>query len=128
LPLARTFLEGAAARMKRKTSGFTPAAAHQLVRYDWPGNVRELENAMERAVALAERNRIDVDDLPEEVGLAPPSASTSGQVRPLDDVERDYILAVLRANQGDKAAAAEQLQIGIATLYRRLKRYERART
>ena len=53
LPLARTFLLDAGGRLGRKVSGFTPAAAQQLVRYDWPGNVRELENAVERAVILA---------------------------------------------------------------------------
>lgn len=42
-------------------------------------------------------------------------------VRPLEDVERDHILAVVRANQGNRAAATKQLEIGIATLYRKLK-------
>jgi len=126
LVLARAFLKGTAERMQRKVTGFTPAAANQLVRYGWPGNVRELENAMERAVALAKGSRIDVDDLPEEVGLAIPSAYAPRAVRPLEDVERDYILAVVRANQGNKAEAAEQLKIGIATLYRKLKQYESA--
>lgn len=124
LALARTFLERAAQRMRRRVTSFTPAAANQLVRYAWPGNVRELENAMERAVALAKGSRIDVDDLPEEVGHALPSAYAPGEVRRLEDVERDYILAVVRMNQGNKAAAAEQLGIGIATLYRKLKQYE----
>jgi two-component system response regulator HydG len=124
LVLARAFLKGTAERMQRKVTGFKPAAANQLVRYGWPGNVRELENAIERAVALAKGSRIDVDDLPEEVGLAIPSAYARGAVRPLEDVERDYILAVVRATQGNKAAAAEQLKIGIATLYRKLKQYE----
>jgi DNA-binding NtrC family response regulator len=128
LALARAFLKAAAERMRRKVTGFTPAAANQLVRYGWPGNVRELENAMARAVALAKGSRIDVDDLPEEVGLAMPSAHAPGDVRPLADVERDYILAVVRANQGNKAVAAEQLKIGIATLYRKLKQYEAAGT
>ena len=59
LPLARTFLLDAVKRLGRKVTGFTPAAAQQLVRYDWPGNVRELENAIERAVVLARGNRID---------------------------------------------------------------------
>jgi transcriptional regulator with PAS, ATPase and Fis domain len=126
LVLARTFLKDVAERMKRRVTGFTPAAANQLVRYGWPGNVRELENAMERAVVLAKGSRIDVDDLPEEVGLAIPSAYAPGDVRPLEDVERDYILAVVRANQGNKAAAADQLKIGVATLYRKLKQYESA--
>jgi DNA-binding NtrC family response regulator len=110
--------------MHRNITGITPAAANQLLRYGWPGNVRELENAMERAVALAKGSRIDVDDLPEEVGFAIPSAQAPGDVRPLEDVEREYILAALRANEGNKALAAEQLQIGVATLYRKLKRYE----
>ncbi|HEY6079713.1 MAG TPA: sigma 54-interacting transcriptional regulator, partial [Polyangiaceae bacterium] len=124
LSLARTFLKEAAERTRRKVTSITPSAANQLVRYGWPGNVRELENAIERAVVLAKGSRIDVEDLPEEVGLAIPSAYAPGDVRPLEDVERDYILSVVSANQGNKAAAAEQLKIGIATLYRKLKRYE----
>jgi two-component system response regulator HydG len=126
LALARTFLRNAAERMRRKVTGITPAAANQLVRYGWPGNVRELENAIERAVVLARGSRIDVDDLPEEVGLAIPSTYAPGDVRPLQDVERDYILAVVRANRGNKAAAAAQLKIGTATLYRKLRQYEAA--
>jgi DNA-binding NtrC family response regulator len=45
-------------------------------------------------------------------------------VRQLEDVERDYILAVIRANQGNKTVAAEKLKIGIATLYRKLRQHE----
>lgn len=127
LALARTFLIAAAERMGRKVTSLSPAAAAQLIRYDWPGNVRELENAIERAVALAKGSRIDVDDLPEEVGRAVPSIYVPGDVRSLEDVERDYILAVVRANHGNKAAAAAQLKIGIATLYRKLKHYDSAR-
>jgi DNA-binding NtrC family response regulator len=124
LPLARTFLAESASRAGRKATGFTPRAANQLVRYGWPGNVRELENAVERAVVLSRGTRIDVEDLPEEVGLALPGARAAGEVRPLEEVERDYILAVLRANDGNKTRAAEQLKIGAATLYRKLKQYE----
>jgi transcriptional regulator with PAS, ATPase and Fis domain len=126
LPLARTFLQEAAKRTRRKVTGLTPGAANQLVRYGWPGNVRELENAIERAVVLAAGSRVDVDDLPEELGLALPAPYAPDDVRPLDEVERDYILAVLRANRGNKARAAEQLGIGIATLYRKVKQYEGA--
>jgi two-component system, NtrC family, response regulator HydG len=125
LPLARLFLAEAGARTGRTaTGGFTPRAANHLARYAWPGNVRELENAVERAVVLARGDRIEVDDLPEEIGLAPPSAYAPGDVRSLDEVERDYILAVLRANDGNRVQAAEQLKIGTATLYRKLKQYE----
>jgi two-component system, NtrC family, response regulator HydG len=124
LALARTFLGEAARRTGRKATSFSPRAANQLVRYGWPGNVRELENAIERAVVLAKGSRVDLDDLPEEVGLALPGAYAPGHVRPLEEVERDYIVAVVRANAGNRARAADQLRIGTATLYRKLKQYE----
>jgi DNA-binding NtrC family response regulator len=124
LGLARVFLADVAARVGKKVTGFTPRAANQLVRYSWPGNVRELQNAVERAVVLSLTSRIDVEDLPEEIGLAVPASYFPGDVRPLEEVERDYILAVVRANDGNRAHAAEQLKIGTATLYRKLKQYE----
>ena len=123
LPLARAFLAGAATRTGRRVTGFTPAAAQQLVRHDWPGNVRELENAVEHAVVLARGSRIGVEDLPQEVGLALPATSAPGAIRPLAEVEREYILAVLRASGGNRAQAAAKLGIGAATLYRKLKQY-----
>ena len=123
LPLARTFLQSAAERMHRKITSLTPKAGNLLVRYAWPGNVRELENAIERAVVLCKGSRVDAEDLPEELSLAVPAVFAPGEVRALEDVERDYILAVLRANDGNKAKAAEQLKIGTATLYRKLKQY-----
>jgi transcriptional regulator with PAS, ATPase and Fis domain len=124
LPLARVLLAEAALRMKRKITGLSPKAADQLVRYAWPGNVRELENAMERAVALARGDRVEVEDLPEEIRAAPPKpVPTTGTVRPLDEIEKEYILAALELNGGNQTHTAEQLKIGSATLYRKLKSY-----
>jgi DNA-binding NtrC family response regulator len=124
LPLARVLLADAAVRMARKISGLTPSAADQLLRYEWPGNVRELENAMERAVALARGSRVDLDDLPEEIRQAfPKPVVKGGAVQPLSEVEKEYILAVLQLNGGNQTRTAEQLRIGSATLYRKLKKY-----
>jgi len=124
LPLARVLLADAAVRMKRRIAGLAPAAADQLLRYEWPGNVRELENAMERAVALARGGRVELDDLPEEIRQASPRpAATKGTVRPLEEVEKEYILAALDLNGGNQTRTAEQLHIGSATLYRKLKSY-----
>jgi DNA-binding NtrC family response regulator len=123
LPLARAFVGDAAIRTGRKVSGFTPAAAHQMLRYGWPGNVRELENAIERAVVLTSRSRIDVEDLPGEVGLAVADAVVASDVRPLAEVEREYIKSVLRAVGGNRAQAAQKLGIGEATLYRKIKQF-----
>ncbi len=124
LPLARVLLADAAQRMKRRIAGLSPAAADQLLRYEWPGNVRELENAMERAVALARGNRVEAEDLPEEIRRAVPMPMVvGGAVRPLDEIEKEYILAALELNGGNQTHTAEQLQIGSATLYRKLKSY-----
>jgi two-component system, NtrC family, response regulator HydG len=124
LPLARVLLADAALRMKRKISSLAPGAADQLLRHEWPGNVRELENAMERAVALARGNRVELEDLPEEIRQAfPMPVATRGTVRPLDEVEKEYILAALEVNGGNQTHTAAQLHIGAATLYRKLKSY-----
>jgi transcriptional regulator with PAS, ATPase and Fis domain len=124
LPLARVLLADAALRMKRKDMSISPGAADQLLRYPWPGNVRELENVMERAVALARGTRVELEDLPEEVRQAVPKpAVMTGAVRPLEEIEKEYILAALESNGGNQARTAEQLRIGSATLYRKLKTY-----
>jgi two-component system, NtrC family, response regulator HydG len=124
VPLARFLLANAVVRLKRPVTGMSPAVADQLLRYAWPGNVRELANVIERAVVLATGKRIEVDDLPEEVRVASPRRITeAGTARPLSEVEREHILAALALNNGVQARAAKQLQIGSATLYRKLKAY-----
>ena len=124
LPLARVLLADASMRVKRKMSGLSPRAADQLLHYAWPGNVRELENAMERAVALARGDRVELEDLPAEIRNAfPEPVATKGAVRPLDQIEKEYILAAFALNDGNQTHTAEQLQIAPATLYRKLKSY-----
>jgi DNA-binding NtrC family response regulator len=124
LPLARVLLADTALRMKRSMAGIASNVIDQLLRYEWPGNVRELENAMERAVALARGNQVELEDLPEEIRQALPSPLAKiGSVRPLDAVQKEYILAALALNSGNQTRTAEQLQIGSATLYRKLKSY-----
>ena len=125
LPLARQFLSAAAKRFGKRAPGLAPKAANVLLRYTWPGNVRELENALERAVVLARGDRIGPDDLPPEVGAAPQTIQTAGEIRTLAELERDYIAAALRASEGNRAKAAQRLGIGTATLYRKLKQERR---
>ena len=128
LPLARILLSEAAARLNRPVSELSSRAADQLLRYHWPGNVRELENAVERAVALAQGGHAEVEDLPEEVRQAIPVPLVTSPVKHLEAIEKDYILAVLDLNGGNQARTAEQLGIGTATLYRKLKRYGMTRS
>ena len=121
LPLARQLLAASAKRFGKKTPALTPDAANLLLRYSWPGNVRELENALERAIVLTRSDQVDVEDLPPELLSGPVTGPISGDVRTLAEVERDYIAAALHASNGNRAKAAEQLGIGVATLYRKLK-------
>jgi two-component system, NtrC family, response regulator HydG len=126
LVLARQFLARSASRLRRKVSGLTPEAANQLLRYSWPGNVRELENTIERAVVLTRGSSIEPQDLPDELQGAVAPVYSPGNLRSLEEVERDYILAVLDAVGGNKLKAAETLKIGTSTLFRKLKQYQGA--
>ncbi|MBI3475311.1 MAG: sigma-54-dependent Fis family transcriptional regulator [Acidobacteria bacterium] len=130
--LANWFLERLAPGRNASVSG---AAMKALLAYDWPGNVRELENCLERAVALGDQQRIDLNDLPptiahaEELGIAPEKParfdiSASGDpTTDLEDIERATIERVFVQVNGDKALAGKMLGISRATLYRKLKRY-----
>jgi DNA-binding NtrC family response regulator len=125
LPLARVFLVDAARQLGRSTPALEAEVADQLQRHDWPGNVRELRNAMERVVALSRGARVELEDLPEDVRAALPVPALTGGVRALEEVEREYILAVLAHNGGNRTRTAQELGIGATTLYRKLKSYER---
>jgi DNA-binding NtrC family response regulator len=128
LPLARLFLDETTHRMKREALRLSSAAADALVTYSWPGNVRELQNAVERAVAMAEGDRVEAHDLPmglvQSARSSPPSAPPgAGPVCTLATLEREHILRTLQQNRGNQTLTAKQLQIGTATLYRKLKSY-----
>ncbi|NUN51595.1 MAG: sigma 54-interacting transcriptional regulator [Planctomycetaceae bacterium] len=125
LPLAREFLSQVAGRLQRGILGFTPMAADALVRYEWPGNVRELANAVEHAVVLCQGSRADLPDLPGEIrsGLGVPVAVEGSEVASLEAVERKYVLDVLAMNRGHRERTAKHLGIGVATLYRMLRRF-----
>jgi two-component system, NtrC family, response regulator AtoC len=98
-----------------------------LTAYPWPGNVRELRNALERATAMAPAGDISVDDLPPRmrpVGAAVDRvADASRRTLPLRELEREYILEVLRQTGGNKSRTAEILGLDRKTLYRKLEEY-----
>jgi two-component system response regulator HydG len=97
-----------------------------LIEYDWPGNVRELENAIERAVVLAEDDMVKPSDLL-YYGLsveAPSRPDTnSGKPQRLVDVEKEHIAKALKMCNGHKGKTAEWLGIDRKTLRSKLKRY-----
>jgi len=126
LPLARILLAESALHMKQPVEGLSAPAADRLLGYSWPGNVRELANVMERGVAVAKGSRVDVEDLPVVVRASRPSFPLGGKPRRLEDLEKDYILAILEESGGNRTRAAKSLGIGVATIHRKLRSYARA--
>ncbi len=128
LPLARQFIARVCAQNQCGPCSLRPRTLDLLVAYQWPGNVRELENAIERAVLLAEgQPAIEPADLPPEVRAERPKRSTKHgaalEIATLEDLERRHILATLEHFRGSRKETAEALGIGENTLWRRLTRY-----
>jgi len=125
--LAQHYLRVYAAKNSRKLDGFSNEALEQLESYRWPGNVRELENLIERMVLLARKDRIDAEDLPEEIAgvKRPPRDAILELVgTPLADVEQRLLDETLRITGGNKTQAAKLLGIDVRTVARKLERRE----
>jgi DNA-binding NtrC family response regulator len=125
--LVEHFVNKAAEAAIRPPLDVSSEALAILTAYSWPGNVRELENAIERAVAFARGPVITPDDLPERVRTSGSAsaliARSVEQNLTMREVEREYILEVLRRTGGNKSRAAELLGLDRKTLYRRLDEY-----
>jgi two-component system, NtrC family, response regulator HydG len=125
--LAQHYLRVYAAKNGRKLEGFSNEALERLESYAWPGNVRELENLIERTVLLARKDRIDAEDLPEEVAgvKRPPRDAILELVgTPLAEIEQRLLDETLRITGGNKTQAAKLLGIDVRTVARKLERRE----
>lgn len=132
--LVAHFLRQFAAQNQKEVTAIAQDALQRLQSYPWPGNVRELENTMERAVILTPAATIRVADLPprfrdlEPVEANPLPAMGEYVVLPakatMAEIERTVITQALGRCAGNRQAAARELNIGVATLYRKLKEYE----
>lgn len=90
-----------------------------LEKNDWKGNIRELRNTVERSLILMNDNVLDTESLP-HYSEKPTAENDSLSIRSL---EKEHILKVLQYTKGNKAEASRLLEIGIATLYRKLEEY-----
>jgi len=121
--LAKMFVHHFATKVNAHITGFTPDFLEKLEAYNWPGNVRELKNIIERAVILCDGNELDASLLPYEFEASPTKTSGNLSAFDLASVEKLHIQRVLNHTAGNRAEAARLLNIGIATLYRKLKEY-----
>jgi len=124
-PLVEHFLKMHSAKAGKAVASVSTRAMIVLAEYDWPGNIRELDNTIERAVVLAKGGRIEIEDLMSHgISLGIPAlAWAGGQFRPLDELEKEYIQAVLRDQNGNKGRTAAILGIDRKTLWAKIKKY-----
>jgi DNA-binding NtrC family response regulator len=111
---------------ENKQKRISKKAMELLVEYDWPGNVRELENVVERGCILQEDQVIQPEDLPEKVQHREIGDHQLFGERPtltLEELERDYLIRVLRETGWQKKKASQILGINASTLYRKIQRY-----
>jgi DNA-binding NtrC family response regulator len=129
--LAEHFLAAARADAGRGPSRIARDAIAALERYAWPGNVRELENAIARAVALAEGEVLEIADLPPAIVRASELETLGDSVRTgqlgfetaLGNFEKTLIVEALARADGNQTRAAEQLQITRRSLKLKMDRY-----
>lgn len=123
-PLAKSFAQLSAERMNKRTPMLTDDYIEALKRHPWKGNIRELKNVIERSVILADGETLDVDSLPYEFHQTTPFATVrSISALSMASAEKQHIRKVLSHTGGNKAEAARLLEIGIATLYRKIEEY-----
>ena len=105
-------------QMNKKITRVSPGAMNLLQQQPWTGNVRELENAIERAMVVAQEPEIRESDF-----VFKASAVPNGAPKSLDEIEKAHILRTLETVGWNQTRAAEILNIDRVTLHHKLKRY-----
>lgn len=113
-----------------KVRGFSDEAVTSFQKHRWPGNIRELRNVVERALALARTELIEVAELPPS--LQPSAlvdqrhgsgANTASRYEALDDAEHDYLTSLLKQHQGNVSKAARQAGMSRQGMHKLLKKH-----
>jgi DNA-binding NtrC family response regulator len=124
------FIEEFNGNYGKRVIGVDDAALGMLMAHAWPGNVRELRNVLERAFIACEGDVITPRALP-ALSPVPAGAAPTGGLDaltlpiglPLREVEKQFVLRTLAAEDGNKTRAADRMQISTKTLYNMLRRW-----
>jgi two-component system response regulator HydG len=143
--LLEQFMREFSEKYGKRVEGIEPDALAALRRYRWPGNIRELKNVVNRMVVLAEGPLLTLRDIPRELrtpgddprgpddasdaralALTGPNGPAPGSLlagKTMDEIERDAIKETLKLTNGNRKEAADLLQIGERTLYRKIEKF-----
>jgi len=112
LLLANFYINRYNSEFRKRVKGLTPEAQAMLEQYRWPGNVRELRNAIERAMLLADKDRLGPDDF---TTLSRTSVTATFRLPPegvnLEEVERQLLVQALDRSRGNQTRAGMLLGI-----------------
>jgi DNA-binding NtrC family response regulator len=127
-PLVDHFVAKHAAAQGRKIKGLSGEARKLIMEYGWPGNVRQLESAVERAILLAETDRLEIEDLPFEIRQSSePATSFAFKLPPegisFEDLERSLIVQAMEQSSWNITRAAKLLGLSFRTLQYRLDKF-----
>jgi DNA-binding NtrC family response regulator/predicted hydrocarbon binding protein len=127
LPLARSILNKLSNKMNSQKLQLAPETVDILCSYSWPGNVRELENALEHAAVLSTDGIITPSVLPSIITSVSSGVIQEQQHTALRDLEMSHIRSILEKANGNRAIAAQMLNISESTLYRRLRELNKSK-
>ncbi|WP_306350312.1 sigma-54-dependent transcriptional regulator [Flavobacterium sp. '19STA2R22 D10 B1'] len=122
--LTEFFVEQFSAKTNKKITTIEPEFIRKLEGYSWPGNVRELKNIIERSVILADGATLTTDLLPYEIEHHSDQGHKTLSAFSIASIEKLHIQKVLNYTKGNKAETARLLEIGVATLYRKMEEYK----
>jgi len=121
--LADHFVDKYRKQMNKSIKGISNDAMRTLMNHEWKGEIRELENVIERAVIFCNDNLISLKDLP--ANFKSPDllhlADSGSLEESVKRLEREIITRTLESNEFNKEKCAEALQVGLSTLYRKMK-------
>jgi len=122
--LAEYFLDKYRKQMNKNIKGISNDAMRAMMNHEWKGEIRELENVIERAVIFCNEDFINVKQLPAQFqsDTEPSDYSPSGSLdESVKRFEKEIITRALEANEFNKEKTADTLQVGLSTLYRKMK-------
>ncbi|GGG58321.1 sigma-54-dependent transcriptional regulator [Epilithonimonas arachidiradicis] len=125
--LANYFLRKFTQKIGKKITSISKEYLDVLKKHTWKGNIRELRNVIERSVILEDSQELTIQSLPfdlQQLSTSDTSSNKSLSAFSMASAEKIHIQKTLNYTKGNKAEAARLLEIGIATLYRKIEEYK----